>query len=160
MKSKTNIAIFTYFADVILPLSVPNTYTYGLNAEQYAKIKTGHRVVVNLGKSKQYTAIVVSKHKTKPAYTVKQVIDVLDVDPMVIPSQLQLWDWISSYYLCNKGEVMLSALPNSLKLQSETRIIPTHFEFDKHKDHTNMYLNLQNLYAVICFSYCSFYAPN
>ena len=112
-------------------MSVPNSYTYGLDNEQSAQVKIGHRVVVNLGKSKQYTAIVVSIHNTQPAYAVKQVIDVLDDQPTVIPSQLQLWSWISSYYMCHRGEVMLSALPNSLKLQSETRIIPTSIEYDE-----------------------------
>ncbi len=130
MNLKTNIAIFTHFADVILPLSVPNAYTYGLSELQYEQIKIGHRVVINLGKSKQFTAIVIAKHQNKPSYSVKQVIDILDDEPTVIPTQLQLWDWISSYYLCYKGEVMLSALPNSLKLQSETRIIPTNSKFD------------------------------
>ncbi|MBM78114.1 MAG: primosomal protein N', partial [Crocinitomicaceae bacterium] len=133
MNHKKNIPVFNHFADVILPLAVPNSYTYGISEFQLNSIKIGHRVVVNLGKAKQYTAIVVSIHQEKPNYEVKQLIDILDDEPIVVDSQLKLWNWMSSYYMCYKGEVMLSAMPNSLKLQSETRVIPTHLEFDMQK---------------------------
>jgi len=56
----------TYFVDVILPLSIPNTYTYRLPFELNESIQIGIRVIVPLGKSKLYTAVVVKIHESVP----------------------------------------------------------------------------------------------
>src|SRR5690606_3202381 len=48
---------------------------------------------------------------------------ILDEKPVVNQHQLQLWEWISGYYLCHLGDVMQAALPAALKLASETKII-------------------------------------
>ena len=39
------------------------------------------------------------------------------------PEQMQLWQWLSTYYMCSEGEVMAAALPANFKLSSETVII-------------------------------------
>lgn len=36
---------------------------------------------------------------------------VLDATPIVTPAQLQLWKWMSTYYMCSLGDVMSAALP-------------------------------------------------
>src|SRR5690606_33522925 len=51
------------------------------------------------------------------------IFDILDDKPIVTPAQLASWEWMSGYYLCNIGEGMQAALPATLKLASETRII-------------------------------------
>ncbi len=113
----------TYFADVILPLSVPNYYSYRVPHELKDQIKPGQRVIVPFGKHKLYTAIVQKVHQEIPAYEVKYIDHVLDVQPIVTHNQLLFWEWIATYYMCHIGEVMLAALPSSLKLSSETRIL-------------------------------------
>jgi primosomal protein N' (replication factor Y) len=50
-------------------------------------------------------------------------LDVVDDSPIVNDKQFELWDWISSYYMCHLGEVMQAALPAALKMASETKII-------------------------------------
>ena len=42
--------------------------------------------------------------------------------PLVHQQQLQLWDWMSSYYMCTLGEVMRAALPSGFRPESESRI--------------------------------------
>ncbi|GIS08019.1 MAG: hypothetical protein CM15mP112_01310 [Flavobacteriales bacterium] len=86
-------------------------------------VKVGQRVVVQFGPKKIYTAIVLSKHNNKPkGYKLKSVLEVLDEIPVVNKIQLDLWRWMSDYYLCTIGEIMNTALPSSLKLASETKI--------------------------------------
>ena len=34
--------------------------------------------------------------------------------------QLELWKWISSYYMCSLGEVLKAALPGNFLLESES----------------------------------------
>jgi len=113
----------TYFADVILPLSLPNLYTYRIPHAWSGQVRRGMRVVVQFGRSRLYTAIVHHVHETAPKYTTKYVEALLDPEPVVNEKQLLLWDWIASYYMCARGEVMLAALPSGLRLSSETRIL-------------------------------------
>ena len=44
----------------------------------------------------------------------RDIIEVLDEQPIVLPSQLSLWRWMADYYLCTLGEVMAAALPARL----------------------------------------------
>ena len=42
-----------FFIEVILPLSLPKTFTYSVNAEEYLFLKKGMRVAVPFGKNKK-----------------------------------------------------------------------------------------------------------
>ena len=119
----------TYFVDVILPLSIPNTYTYRVPFELNNSIAEGKRVIVPLGKSKYYTGIVKNLHENIPKnYQVKYVETILDESPIVTSKQLEMWYWISAYYMADIGDVMNAALPSNFKLASET-IICLHPEY-------------------------------
>ncbi|MEO8794952.1 MAG: primosomal protein N' [Daejeonella sp.] len=113
----------TLFVEVILPLAISKTYTYRVPYGMNEQVEIGKRVIVQFGKSKIYTAIIYKINNEPPSlYEAKYVIDVLDDLPIVTQNQLNLWEWISEYYLCNIGEVMQAALPAALKLASETKI--------------------------------------
>lgn len=119
----------TLFVDVIVPLALPNLYTYRVPHEWNDHIKVGQRTVVQFGKSKLYTAIIRRVHEKAPAeYQAKYLNSLLDDQPVVNELQLQFWEWISQYYMCNIGDVLNAALPSALKLSSET-IISLHHEF-------------------------------
>ncbi|MFK8038192.1 MAG: primosomal protein N' [Crocinitomicaceae bacterium] len=121
----------TYFVDVILPLSIPNTYTYRVPFELNNDIAEGKRVIVPLGRSKFYTGIVKKLHEIVPQnYQVKYIETILDDSPIVTHNQLNLWEWISNYYMADIGDVMNAALPSNFKLASET-IISIHPEFNR-----------------------------
>ncbi len=110
------------FVDVILPLSVP-LYTYRVPESLVDSIKVGCRVVVQLGLRKMYTAVIYAIHHDKPdSPLLKDIESILDENPKVTQSQLDLWDWMSDYYMCTRGEIMKAALPSGLKLESETHL--------------------------------------
>lgn len=112
------------FADIILPLPLPRTLTYGIPVEWQDRVIPGMRVEVNMGRNKIYSGIVLHTHNFRPeSYTVKPIRSVIDEDPVVFPLQLHFWQWISQYYLCSLGEVMNAALPAHLKLMSESLLI-------------------------------------
>jgi len=114
----------TLFVEVVLPLSLAKNYMYRVPFELNEHIAVGKRVVVQFGKNKIYTALVKSVSQTAPEhYQAKYIIDVVDEHPIITTNQLQLWDWMTSYYLCNEGDVMSAALPTGLKLASETIIV-------------------------------------
>jgi len=77
----------------------------------------GSRVVVPLMR-KQVRGIVLREHTepVAPAFLdkIKPVSEVVSDAPPVSPEQLQLWQWMSAYYMCTLGEVMSAALPGGL----------------------------------------------
>jgi primosomal protein N' (replication factor Y) (superfamily II helicase) len=114
----------TFFVDVILPLAIPNLLTYRVPQVLNEVVQAGQRVVVQLGKAKLYTALVRSVHENPPAtYQAKYLEGVLDEFPIVNEYQFKLWEWAAAYYMCTAGEVMNAALPSSLKLASETKVV-------------------------------------
>ena len=111
------------FADIIIPLALPKNYTWAVPPSQRRLIREGCRVEVEL-KNKKYAGIVKRLHPDKPLeFEPKEILNLLDNEPIVHGNQLQLWDWIAKYYLCTEGEVMAAALPAHFKLSSETIIV-------------------------------------
>jgi primosomal protein N' (replication factor Y) len=112
------------FAEIILPLNLPNTLTYGVPLEWQGKLLPGMRVEVALGRNKIYSGIILFLHDQKPElYAIKPIRNIIDEKPVVLPVQMQFWQWVSQYYLCSIGEVMNAALPAHLKLMSESLLI-------------------------------------
>ncbi|NOT50523.1 MAG: primosomal protein N' [Chitinophagaceae bacterium] len=112
------------YAEVIIPSALPKNYTWSVPAHLADAAKTGCRVEVNLGKSKKYAGIIKRLHEGKPEFfETKDILNVLDAEPVVYEEQLKLWEWIASYYMCSEGEVMAAALPAHFKLSSETIIV-------------------------------------
>ena len=112
------------YVDVILPLPLANYYTYSLPDEMAEKVKIGCRVVVSFGRKKFYTAIVANVHFSAPeAYETKDITELLDAEPILLPIQFRFWSWLSEYYLCTNGDVYKAALPSGLKLESETIVV-------------------------------------
>ena len=112
-----------YFIEVILPLSLPKTFTYSVSEAEYNYIQIGMRVAVPFGKSKIYTALVTQLHQKAPVlYEAKEIHEILDLKPIVNELQINHWQWISNYYMCAIGDVYRGALPSALLLESETSI--------------------------------------
>lgn len=114
----------TLFAEILLPLPIPGTYTYRVPFELNQKAKVGQRAVVQFGKTKIMSGLIISLTEEVPDCTsIKYLLDILDDDPVVNENQLKLWQWIASYYICYLGDVMQVALPSALKLSSESKIM-------------------------------------
>ena len=109
------------YVDVIVPLPIAGQYTYSLPAEMEESVQVGCRVVVSFGRKKYYTAIVTKVHEVAPeGYETKDIEEVLDKSPAILPTQFRFWEWLSSYYLCMLGDVYKAAMPSGMKLESET----------------------------------------
>ena len=106
--------------DIILPLAIANVYTYNIPdtllpiANRQSPI-TGRRVLVPLGK-KSVIGIIYRRHEGElaPNIKVRDIIQVIDEQPIVTTKQLQLWEWLAQYYMCTLGEVMAAALPSEI----------------------------------------------
>ncbi len=111
------------YVDVIVPLPIASQYTYSVPAELEESVQEGCRVVVSFGQKKFYTAIVTKVHYVAPEnYETKDVEEVLETSPVILPTQFRFWEWLSTYYLCTLGDVYKAAMPSGMKLESETLV--------------------------------------
>ncbi len=112
------------YAEIIIPSALPKNYTWSVPPHLLEAAKPGCRVEVNLGKSKKYAGIVKRLNKNKPEFIeTKDILNLLDTEPVVFEQQLKLWEWMAAYYMCSEGEVMAAALPAHFKLSSETVLV-------------------------------------
>ena len=119
-----NFALMKKYVDVIVPLPIASQYTYSLPAELEDRVQEGSRVVVPFGQKKFYTAIVTKVHYAAPeGYETKDVEELLDEASVLLPRQLEFWEWLSTYYLCTLGDVYKAAMPSGMKLESETVVV-------------------------------------
>ncbi|NBA87243.1 primosomal protein N' [Emticicia sp. CRIBPO] len=113
----------TCFVDAVLPVPIPQLFTYRVPRELSDLVRVGSRIVVEFGKSRVVTAVIAKVHQSPPAkYKAKYILELLDLEPVVTSGQLWLFNWIAEYYMCNVGEVMNVALPSGLKISSQSKI--------------------------------------
>jgi primosomal protein N' (replication factor Y) len=113
----------TTYVDVALPLPIPQLYTYRVPSEFLELIQKGIRVIVQFGKTKVITGVIINLHQKAPeVYAAKPLLDILDATPVINEVQIKFMQWLAHYYLCTFGEVLNAALPSGLKLSSESRI--------------------------------------
>ncbi len=113
----------TIFAEVLVPVPVPKTYTYRVPLDWNEFIIPGIRVAVQFGYRKVYAGIVIAVSEEPPVgYQAQYILEILDDKSIVTAKQLQFWNWIADYYMAYPGDVMATALPSGFRLQSETKI--------------------------------------
>ena len=103
------------YIDVILPLPLEGLFTYAVPDTLSESVGFGIRVLVPLGKSKTYVALVARVHDEKPDFDCKEIINVLDAEPVLLERQYRLWQWVADYYMSPIGDVYKAALPSGLK---------------------------------------------
>ncbi len=123
----------TYFADVALPIPIPQLFTYRIPAEFLELAKPGIRVIVQFGRQKVVTGLIDKVHQNAPeVYTAKPLLDILDAEHIVSTHQISMMKWMANYYLCTFGEVFNAALPSGLKLSSESKIqLHPHYDWNE-----------------------------
>ena len=106
--------------DIILPLAIADVYTYNipdtlLPIANCQSTITGRRVLVPLGK-KSVIGIIYRRYEGElaPNIKVRDIIQVIDQQPIITTKQLLLWEWLAQYYMCTIGEVMAAALPSEI----------------------------------------------
>ena len=120
------------YANIILPLPLEGYFTYGVPDALASDVRPGIRVSVPLGKCKTYVGIVAAypveiqdssekKAVSGKKIVYKNIIEVLDDSPVLLPRQLKLWHWIADYYMSPIGEVYKAALPSGLKAEDGFR---------------------------------------
>lgn len=102
------------FCDVALPVPLDAVFTYRVG--EVAPV-VGGRVLVPF-REKRLAGVVTELHDRPQTIEVKQVLHVLDREPVLDATLLELGKWIASYYIAPPGEVLRTMLP----LGAEVRV--------------------------------------
>ena len=121
------------YANIILPLPLDGYFTYSVPDVLASRVQNGMRVMVPFGKSKTYVGVVAEypvdvpkpveevAQQGKKKIVYKNIAEVLDDTPILLPQQLRLWKWIADYYMSPIGDVYKAALPSGLKAEDGFR---------------------------------------
>src|SRR5258708_7266474 len=101
------------FCDVALPVPLDMAFTYQI-ADQLPVI--GGRVLVPF-RNDRLSGIVTALHDRQPDVKTKAVLQVLDSEPVLDASLMQLGQWIAQYYLAPIGDVFRTMLPLAAEIK-------------------------------------------
>jgi len=118
---------------IALPLPLENTFTYRWSDALGELPTLGRRVLVPFGK-RRMAGYVVELHPPGAApreiaekrVALRDVLALLDDEPLFGPEELRFFRWVSGYYLASLGETLRTALPVSMHLRScrAVRVLP------------------------------------
>jgi primosomal protein N' (replication factor Y) len=100
------------YCDVSLPVPLDQSFTYRLPETLRHRVQPGCRVLVPFG-ARKLTGVVVKLHEQPPDGALKEVLRLVDEEPVLDAELLALGGWISQYYCAPLGEVLRSMTPLS-----------------------------------------------
>jgi primosomal protein N' (replication factor Y) len=119
-----------HYAQVAIPVHLSKTFTYRLPPPIQRAARVGSRVRVQLG-TKPVTGYIVALLPGLRSGTslieseIKDVQELLDVDPPLTPDVLEITRWVAEYYAAPWGEVMRAALPAGINTTVEQTVLIT-----------------------------------
>lgn len=131
--------------NVAFNLPVDSLFTYSIPKELSASAQTGCRVLAPLG-NRKLTGIIIELPEASVLKNIKPVYKVLDDEPILNDEMLQFCRWISNYYFASIGEVIFSAIPKSILMESKILFNITNIEPDESFGLTN---NQQEVYDLL-----------
>lgn len=103
---------------IALPVPLRRQFDYLLNESlRKVPLKPGLRVTVPFGKSRLQTGLLLgtsSESDIEPE-KLKQIIGLIDEEPLFDKSHLRLLEWAGSYYHYPLGEILFSTMPGPLR---------------------------------------------
>ena len=133
------------YADIIFNLNIFEAFTYRIPDDITISLGPGHRILAPFGRRK-LTGVIVSIHDKTHRTDCRDIIDVLDDQPLVSDEMLQVTRWISEYYLCPWGQTIQIALPKGLDQHSYICLWP---ESDQHSYDEILTEKQRELYDII-----------
>ena len=104
------------YCDVAVPVPLDRLFTYELPLTLRYRVAAGCRVLVPFG-ARKLAGVVVTAHNNAPSQETREVLSLMDEEPVLDGELLRLGQWIAEYYCAPLGEVLKGMLP----LSGETR---------------------------------------
>ena len=98
------------YCDVSLPVPLENAFTYRLMPTLRHRVKVGCRVLAPFGQRK-LNGVVLRVHDEAPFGNVREVLQLVDEEPVLDAELIALGRWIAAYYCAPLGEVLRGMTP-------------------------------------------------
>jgi primosomal protein N' (replication factor Y) len=108
------------FIEVAVPLHLEQTFTYKLPPGLSERAVPGLRVLVPFGR-RTITGYILGPAPPADDLKVKELLEILDSEPLFTGSDLAFYRWIASYYMYPLGEVIKTALPPGLTIMGRRK---------------------------------------
>ncbi|MDO5580420.1 MAG: primosomal protein N' [Planctomycetia bacterium] len=114
-------------ARVVFPDGPDGSFDYLIPEKWYEKTAPGERLLVPLGKSNRavivYCIDVAERYDAAgQGFKLKEILQPIDLQPLLSRRMLDLAQWISDRYLCPLGTVLEAVLPAGVRDQAGTRL--------------------------------------
>jgi primosomal protein N' (replication factor Y) len=110
------------FADVVFDRPLDHAFSYAVGEGLRDRIAVGKRVRVPFGRGNKTTVgYCVRVTKEAPPRPVKEIVEVLDDEPLLTDHLLRLTRWMADYYLCGWGQVLNAVVPAGARDRAGTR---------------------------------------
>jgi primosomal protein N' (replication factor Y) len=103
--------------EIAVAVPLDKTFHYHVPLNLVDRALPGHRALVPFG-NRKLTGYILGYVECASENRLKDIIDILDIDPLWTDNELEFFRWIASYYLYPLGEVLKTALPAGINLQS------------------------------------------
>lgn len=115
-------------AEVVFNLPLEKPYTYSIPDEFRDLLRVGMRVKASLGRgNRKVIGYCVNVRQAESAIRkLKPIEEVLDAEPLLSVSMLELTKWIGERYLCGWGQVLESVIPAGVRKKSGTRLVQSY----------------------------------
>lgn len=117
------------YCDLSLPVPLDRAFTYRLPETLRHRVQPGCRVLAPFG-TRKLTGLALRCHDDPPEGTVREVLRLIDAEPIFDDAMLALGRWIAEYYCAPLGEVLRSMAP----LAAEVRRDKVYSLTDKGRD--------------------------
>ncbi len=97
----------------------PGAFHYSIPEDLEGKLQPGHLVWVEFGRRK-LQGIVISVEDDSPIHETKPVEGLVFSNPLLVPHQISLAEWISRYYLAPLNIVLEAMLPPGVTVKPKT----------------------------------------
>ncbi|MCI0449170.1 MAG: primosomal protein N' [Chlorobi bacterium] len=105
-------------ANIAFNLPIDSLFTYLIPKSLPEEVHIGSRVLVPFGK-RNTTGVVIELPEKSAYKKLKPVIEVLDAQPIISEEMISFCRWIAKYYICPIGEVIFSAVPKGILVESK-----------------------------------------
>lgn len=108
------------FVNIALPIPTPRQFTYAVPDAMRQPQLVGVRALVPFGKRTLTGVIVEANVPGIPQ--AKEILELLDAEPVFRPSLLKFTHWVAEYYMTSWGDTLRAALPVGMSPESIMRV--------------------------------------
>jgi len=125
------------YIDVLLQINAFDdmTFTYNVPLNMQKYIELGKRVLIPFGKKELKGIILSIKHNNDSDYEIKDIIEIIDDEPILNKELLELGIYMKETYLCPLITCYQSMIPSALKFNNTTTNIKYDTYIIKNKEY-------------------------